>query len=60
MKSIPEADAPLHDVSFREAARFWIKLEVIKFGGPIGQIAIIHDELVERRRWISNGRLPGG
>jgi chromate transporter len=52
----PEADAPVHDVSFREAARFWIKLGFINFGGPTGQIAIMHDELVERRKWISNGR----
>jgi chromate transporter len=53
---IREADAPIHHVSFREAARFWIKLGFINFGGPTGQIAIMHDELVERRKWISNGR----
>ena len=41
---------------FREASRFWIKLGFINFGGPTGQIAIMHDELVERRRWISNAR----
>jgi chromate transporter len=45
-----------HGVSFREAARFWIKLGFINFGGPAGQIAIMHEELVERRRWVSNGR----
>ena len=45
-----------HGVSFRDAARFWIKLGFINFGGPTGQIAIMHQELVERRRWISNGR----
>jgi len=45
-----------HGVSFREAARFWVKLGFINFGGPTGQIAIMHDEIVERRRWISNGR----
>jgi chromate transporter len=45
-----------HGVSFGEAARFWIKLGFINFGGPTGQIAIMHDELVERRRWISNAR----
>jgi len=43
-------------VTFGEAARFWIKLGFINFGGPTGQIAIMHDELVERRRWISNAR----
>lgn len=49
-------DRPIHDVSFREARRFWIRLGFINFGGPTGQIAIMHDELVERRRWISNAR----
>jgi chromate transporter len=51
-----EVDAPTHDVSFRDAARFWIKLGFINFGGPTGQIAIMHDELVERKRWVSNAR----
>jgi chromate transporter len=45
-----------HGVAFREAVRFWIRLGFINFGGPTGQIAIMHDELVERRRWISNAR----
>ncbi len=39
--------------SFREAVRFWLKLGCIGFGGPAGQIAIMHRELVERRRWIA-------
>jgi len=43
-------------VSFAEAFRFWLKLGFISFGGPTGQIAIMHQELVERRRWISEGR----
>ncbi|HXM83060.1 MAG TPA: chromate efflux transporter [Burkholderiales bacterium] len=43
-------------VSFGEAFRFWLKLGFISFGGPTGQIAIMHQELVERRRWISEGR----
>jgi chromate transporter len=47
---------PTHGVPFREAARFWVKLGFINFGGPTGQIAIMHDEIVERRRWITNGR----
>src|SRR4051794_39516163 len=42
--------------SEREALRFWLKLGCISFGGPAGQIAIMHDELVERRRWIGEGR----
>jgi chromate transporter len=43
-------------VSFAEAFRFWLKLGFISFGGPAGQIAIMHTELVERRRWISERR----
>ena len=39
-------------MSFREALRFWVKLGFISFGGPAGQIAIMHREVVERRRWI--------
>ena len=43
-------------VSLHEAFRFWLKLGFISFGGPAGQIAIMHTELVERRRWISESR----
>ncbi|HZF39672.1 MAG TPA: chromate transporter, partial [Blastocatellia bacterium] len=39
-----------------EAFRFWVKLGFISFGGPAGQIAIMHRELVERRRWLSEER----
>jgi len=42
--------------SFREALRFWLKLGFISFGGPAGQIAVMHRELVERMRWISEKR----
>lgn len=47
---------PVKSVSFSEAFRFWLKLGFISFGGPAGQIAIMHQELVERRRWISDRR----
>jgi chromate transporter len=43
-------------IGFWEAFRFWLKLGFISFGGPAGQIAIMHAELVERRRWISEKR----
>ena len=43
-------------VACAEAFRFWVKLGFISFGGPAGQIAIMHRELVERRRWISEER----
>ncbi|MBL0712749.1 MAG: chromate efflux transporter [Desulfosarcina sp.] len=42
--------------SFWQATRFWIKLGLISFGGPAGQIAIMHHELVEQKKWISNER----
>ena len=45
-----------NSVSFWQALGFWIKLGFISFGGPAGQIAIIHEELVVRRRWISEKR----
>ena len=51
-----EHDTPPAPVSLREASRFWLKLGCISFGGPAGQIAIMHEELVERRRWISERR----
>jgi chromate transporter len=50
------APATGHEVSFGEAARFWIKLGFINFGGPAGQIAVMHEELVERRGWIGEAR----
>jgi chromate transporter len=51
--SEPGAPAP---VSFAQALRWWLRLGFISFGGPAGQIAIMHDELVTRRRWISERR----
>jgi chromate transporter len=43
--------------SFREAFRFWLKLGFISFGGPTGQISIMHAERVEGKKWISNSIL---
>ncbi|MEQ1749112.1 MAG: chromate efflux transporter [Prosthecobacter sp.] len=40
--------------TFPEALRYWLKLGFISFGGPAGQIALMHKELVEKRRWISD------
>ncbi len=42
--------------TFREALAFWTRLGFISFGGPAGQIAIMHTYLVERKRWISDNR----
>ena len=49
-------DVPLTkpaDVGFWEAFRLWLKLGCMGFGGPAAQIALMHRELVEQRRWIS-------
>lgn len=43
-------------LTFPQAARFWLKLGLLSFGGPAGQIALMHRELVDRRRWISDRR----
>jgi len=42
--------------TFREALKFWVKLGFISFGGPAGQIAIMHRELVDRKKWIKESR----
>lgn len=42
--------------SFSEALRFWLKLGFISFGGPAGQIAIMHEYLVEKKKWISDSK----
>jgi chromate transporter len=51
-----QSAAPPPAVTFGEAFLYWLKLGVISFGGPAGQIALMHEELVERRRWISEQR----
>jgi chromate transporter len=55
-KSIDVVAASPQPVSFGRAVWFWLKLGFISFGGPTGQISIMHQELVERRRWISEHR----
>jgi len=51
-----DANQPPPSVTAMQAFLFWLKLGFISFGGPAGQIAIMHQELVERRRWISERR----
>ena len=43
-------------VSLAQAFIYWLKLGFISFGGPAGQIAIMHHDLVEKKRWISEKR----
>lgn len=54
MTNVAEPTVQDRHVSFSEALRFWLKLGFISFGGPSGQIAIMHAELVEKRKWIPN------
>jgi chromate transporter len=54
LDGIPPASAG--HPSFGEAFLFWLKLGFISFGGPTGQIAIMHTELVEKKKWISEAR----
>ena len=53
MYDSPERPA---SVSLLQAFWFWLKLGLISFGGPAGQISIMHQELVEKRRWLSERR----
>ena len=50
-----DSDAPAQ-VSLVQAFRYWLKLGFISFGGPAGQIALMHQDLVEKKRWISERR----
>ena len=51
-ETLPRPEQP----SLWEATQYWFKLGLISFGGPAGQISIMHQELVEKRRWISEHR----
>jgi chromate transporter len=48
--------APRHGVSLGEALRVWLRVAMLSFGGPAGQIAVMHRILVEEKRWISESR----
>lgn len=52
----PEVTEQAETVSFWEGFVYWLKLGFISFGGPAGQISMMHQELVEKRRWISEHR----
>src|SRR5215216_5009033 len=48
--------APTHSISFREAVKVWAKVAALSFGGPAGQIAVMHRILVEEKRWVTENR----
>src|SRR5919202_1969044 len=51
-----KADEPTHGISFAEAVRVWLRVAALAFGGPAGQIAVMHRILVDEKRWIGEGR----
>ncbi len=55
-QSLSDSTIPLTPVTLNQAFWYWLKLGFISFGGPAGQIAIMHQDLVEKKRWISEQR----
>jgi chromate transporter len=51
-------DLPAHGISFREALVVWVRVAILSFGGPAGQIAVMHRIIVEEKHWISESRFP--
>jgi len=49
-------NVPAHGISFREAVFVWAKIAALSFGGPAGQIAVMHRILVEQKKWIGETR----
>jgi chromate transporter len=52
----PSASRPLHGIPFSEAVRVWARIASLSFGGPAGQMAVMHRILVEEKRWIGENR----
>ena len=52
----PRPEAPAHGISLREATRVWARIAALSFGGPAGQIAVMHRIVVEEKRWIGETR----
>src|SRR5450631_1897176 len=55
-QNISESNIPPEQVSLTQACWYWLKLGFISFGDPAGQISLMHQDLVERKRWISEKR----
>jgi len=56
MKDSPSQASNGHSISFLEAFRVWVRVALLSFGGPAGQIAVMHRILVEEKRWVSENR----
>ena len=54
MEKTENPQSEIQNPQFKEAFKFWLKLGFISFGGPAGQIALMHKELVERKKWITD------
>jgi chromate transporter len=52
-------NVPAHGVSFGEATKVWARIAALSFGGPAGQIAVMHRILVEEKRWVGEPALLG-
>src|SRR5947199_3391895 len=53
---IADASTRAHEISFTDAVRVWVRVAALSFGGPAGQIAVMHRILVEEKRWIGEER----
>jgi chromate transporter len=56
MQNARSSTTPAHGVSFSEAFRVWLRVAALSFGGPAGQIAVMHRILVEEKKWVSESR----
>src|SRR5437762_2835076 len=55
-RAAPAATARAHGIPFSDALRVWARVAALSFGGPAGQIAVMHRILVEEKRWIGEAR----
>jgi chromate transporter len=53
---VDRSDTPAHGISYREAVKVWAKIAALSFGGPAGQIAMMHRILVDQKKWIGEAR----
>src|SRR5215213_8766921 len=54
--AVPGAGTAQHGVSLAQAFRVWLRVALLSFGGPAGQIAVMHRILVEEKKWVSENR----